>query len=83
MPLTPEQQELLSAYSDGEVNPAERALAGALLERPEARAYLEQLRVLASRLREHGAAKAPIDLRQAVMANLEGVLCEIKRQARA
>lgn len=79
MPLTPEQQELLSAYSDGEVNAAERALAGALLERPEARAYLEQLRALASRLREHGAAKAPIDLRQAVMANLEGDFDSISR----
>src|SRR5690349_6176364 len=72
MTLTPEQQELLSAYLDGEVNAAEAALAKALLERPEARVYFEQLRTVSARVREHGASHAPADFKQGVLAHLEG-----------
>lgn len=79
MTLSPEQQELLSAFLDGEVNNAERALAKALLEREEARAYLESLRAIATRVREHGAARAPGDFRQQVLAHLEGDFDSISR----
>jgi negative regulator of sigma E activity len=72
MILTPEQQELLSAYLDGEVSAAEAALAKALLERSEARVYFDQLRAISERIREHGAAKAPADFKQGVLAHLEG-----------
>jgi hypothetical protein len=79
MTLSPEQQELLSAYLDGEVSAAEAALAKALLERPEALAYLEQLRTVSARVREHGAARAPADFKQSVQAHLEGDYDSISR----
>jgi hypothetical protein len=79
MTLSPEQQELLSAYLDGEVSTAEAALAKALLERPEASAYLEQMRSVSARVREHGGAHAPADFRQSVQAHLEGDYDSISR----
>lgn len=72
MTLTPEQLELLSAWLDGEVNAAERALAQALLERPEAKAYVRSLEQTVARVREHGAAKAPQGFATLVRQTIEG-----------
>jgi negative regulator of sigma E activity len=79
MPLNPDQKELLSAYLDHEAEPAEIALAMALLERPEAQAYLNDLRRVAGHVRDHGGAGAPADFRQRVMANLDGDFDSISR----
>jgi hypothetical protein len=74
-PLTPEQHELLSAWLDGELSQAERAVAEQLLQRDDAKAYLrglEQTRMLVS---THAAAKAPATL-------LSKVMGEVKPQAK-
>lgn len=79
MNLSHEQRELLSAYLDGEVSANERALAQALLDRAEARRFLGELKTLRERLAPHGLAPAPRNLRDAVLAALDGDFDSISR----
>ncbi|KAA0216875.1 hypothetical protein EDM80_03795 [bacterium] len=79
MALSNEQRELLSAYLDDEVNASERALARALLERPEAAAYLTGLKRLQESARVHGAARAPADFSRLVRQSLDGDFDSISR----
>lgn len=72
MNLTPEQQELLSAYLDGEVTAAERAIVHALLERPEARSYLDGLAQYRELLARHTRVKVPSGFAASVVKALEG-----------
>lgn len=72
MNLTPEQQELLSAYLDGEVTAAERAIVHALLERPEARSYLDGLAQYRELLTRHTRVKVPSGFAAGVVKALEG-----------
>lgn len=79
MALSNEQRELLSAYLDGEVNASERAVAQALLERPEAARYLGELKRLQEVTRAHGAARAPADFSSLVRQSLDGDFDSISR----
>lgn len=77
MNLSNEQRELLSAYLDGEVTAAERALAQALLQRPEAASYVESLKRLRELASRHGQARAPQNfaalVRQAIEGDFDGI----------
>lgn len=79
MQLNPEQQELLGAYFDGEAGPSEIALAKALLERPEAQAYLADLQRVSQLVRTHAGATAPVNFSRSVQANLDGDFDSISR----
>jgi len=79
MNLSPEQQELLGAYMDDELSAPERALAKALLEREEARRYLNEISRVKAALAKHLPAPAPSDFRAGVLAALEGDFDSISR----
>lgn len=73
------EQILLSAWIDGEVSDAERAQMQSLLQRPEARAYLEQLQAARILVNKHGAQKAPVGLKGRVLAALDEDFDDISR----
>lgn len=79
MQLSNEQRELLSAYLDGEVNASEKALALALLEREEARAYVAGLKRLRELAQTHAGARAPRDFASLVRQSLDGDFDGISR----
>jgi hypothetical protein len=81
--LNAEQRELLSAYLDGELTAAESALARNLLERPEARVYLESLRRTAQLTRRHLEARAPVDFASLVVRNIADDVDDIGRSTNA
>lgn len=63
--------ELLSAYLDGELSPAEQAaLESALAKQAELREELEQLRELSARLRQLSRPVAPLELAGAVQERI-------------
>ena len=70
-PLTDEQRELLSAYLDDEVTDAERQTCEQLLERDEAKQYLESLRATAALVTKHASVRAPVGLSGRVMSELK------------
>jgi len=69
-PLTPEQRELLSAWTDGEIVEGVRAQMDALLQRADAQAYVKQLRAMRALVARHGAAAAPRALKGSVLSAL-------------
>jgi hypothetical protein len=69
-PLTAEQQELISASIDGELNAAEQAIVRELLQREEAQAYLKQLQAARALVARHGTTQAPATLAAAVKAGI-------------
>lgn len=79
MNLDAEQQELLSAFLDGEVNEVERALVNALLQRPEARQYLEGLMRYRALVRRHATPNVPAGFAAGVVKALEGDYGDISR----
>lgn len=81
-PLTIEEQILLSASidaQDGELTQAEHAQVQALLQRPQARAYIDSLRATRVLVGRHGAAKAPVGLKGRVLAALDEDFDDISR----
>lgn len=70
-PLTEEQLELLSAYADGEVTQAERQAAELLLQRADAREYLDSLQATITLVKTHAPVRAPVGLSGRVMNALE------------
>ena len=77
--LNIQDQILLSAYIDGEVTPAEHAQVQTLLQRPEAAAYLQQLKSTRMLVNRHGAQAAPVGLKGRVMAALDEDYDDISR----
>lgn len=77
VPLNPHEQELLSALLDNALAGDERATADALLARPEARQYLEQLRALRALVATHGAARAPAGLKAGVIERLPETMAKV------
>ncbi|HEX6986773.1 MAG TPA: RseA family anti-sigma factor, partial [Planctomycetaceae bacterium] len=68
----PSPDDLLSAYHDGELSPAEREAAERLLEESaDARAELEDYRALSELLRGQPSEHAPAGLHAAVMRRIE------------
>ncbi|MBE7491798.1 MAG: hypothetical protein HS108_08630 [Planctomycetes bacterium] len=78
-PLDIQEQILLSAWLDGEVSDAERAQVQRLLERPEARAYLDSLKAARVLVQRHGAVKAPVGLKGRVLGALGDDFDDISR----
>lgn len=70
-PLTEEQLQLLSAYADGEVTQAERQAAELLLQRADAREYLDSLQATITLVKTHAPVRAPVGLSGRVMNALE------------
>lgn len=70
-PLTEEQLELLSAYADGEVTQAERQAAELLLQRADAREYLDSLQATITLVKTHAPVRAPVGLSGRVLNALE------------
>jgi len=78
-PLDISEQILLSAWLDGEVSDAERDQVNALLQRAEARAYLEQLKATRVLVNKHGSVSAPVGLKGRVLAALDEDFDDISR----
>jgi hypothetical protein len=70
-PLTEQQRELLSAWLDGEVTDAERATVETLLQREDAKQYVESLRATATLVATHAPVRAPVGLSGRVLSMLE------------
>ncbi|MCB9893439.1 MAG: hypothetical protein H6839_03210 [Planctomycetes bacterium] len=70
-PLTEEQQQLISAWLDGEVTDAEKQVVAELLKREDAKQYLESLRATTALVAAHGPVRAPVGLSGRVLSQLE------------
>src|SRR5690606_1537675 len=70
-PLTEEQMQLLSAWLDGETTEAENQIIEQLLQREDAKQYLESLRATTALVSAHGGVRAPVGLSGRVLGALE------------
>lgn len=71
--LSPAQEELLSAYLDGEISPEEEIYVQQLLEeKPEFKDRLRELSQVGESIRELPRVSAPIDFAESVLARVPG-----------
>jgi len=79
MPLTQAQQELLTAWIDGQTTAAEAEAAATLAKEPAAAQWVQTTRALQALVRQQGAAKAPEFLKARVLATLDEDFDDISR----
>lgn len=79
MPLTQAQQELLTAWIDGQATGAEAEAASKLAAEPEAARWVQTTRALRTLVRRHTAVKAPAFLKSRVLATLDEDFDDISR----
>ncbi|MBK9973730.1 MAG: hypothetical protein IPP14_03045 [Planctomycetes bacterium] len=79
MPLTQAQQELLTAWIDGQTTAAEAEAAATLAQEPAAAQWVQTTRALQALVRQQGAAKAPGFLKARVLATLDEDFDDISR----